>query len=99
MASVAGGRGRPDGYLCLCWPGAGSPSSSPFPLPCYDRTSWHDTTPRVVGEEAEMQAIFWFWFLFGAVAGMAALPHLQRIAAQVRRTLAELDQPKQPNSR
>ena len=43
-----------------------------------------------------MQAIFWFWFLFGAVAGMAALPHLQRIAAQVRRTLAELDQPKHP---
>jgi hypothetical protein len=50
-------------------------------------------------EEEEMQAIFWFWFLFGAVAGMAALPHLQRIAAQVRRTLADLDQPKQPNSR
>jgi hypothetical protein len=46
-----------------------------------------------------MQAIFWFWFLFGAVAGMAALPHLQRIAAQVRRTLDDLDQPKQPNSR
>jgi hypothetical protein len=50
-------------------------------------------------EEEEMQAIFWFWFLFGAVAGMAALPHLQRIAAQVRRTLDDLDQPKQPNSR
>jgi hypothetical protein len=45
-----------------------------------------------------MQAIFWFWFVFGAVAGMAALPHLQRIAAQVRRTLAEFDQPKQPSS-
>jgi hypothetical protein len=56
-------------------------------------------TRRVVGEEEEMQAIFWFWFVFGAVAGMAALPHLQRIAAQVRRTLADLDQPKQPNSR
>jgi hypothetical protein len=53
----------------------------------------------VVGEEEEMQAIFWFWFLFGAVAGMAALPHLQRIAAQVRRTQDDLDQPKQPNSR
>ena len=69
-----------------------------IPLPCYDRTSWHDITRRVVGEEEEMQAIFWFWFVFGAVAGMAALPHLQRIAAQVRRTLAELDQPKQPSS-
>jgi len=55
--------------------------------------------PPSDGEEEEMQAIFWFWFVFGAVAGMAALPHLQRIAAQVRRTLAELDQPKQPNSR
>ena len=55
-------------------------------------------TRRVVGEEEEMQAIFLFWFVFGAVAGMAALPHLQRIAAQVRRTLAELDQPKQPSS-
>jgi len=55
-------------------------------------------TSRVVGEEDEMEAIFWFWFVFGAVAGMFALPHLQRIAAQVRRTLAELDQPKQPSS-
>ena len=55
-------------------------------------------TSRVVGEEDEMEAIFWFWFVFGAVVGMAALPHLQRIAAQVRRTLAELDQPKQPSS-
>ena len=45
-----------------------------------------------------MQAIFWFWFLFGVVAGMAALPHLQRIVARARRTLAELDQPKQPSS-
>jgi hypothetical protein len=43
-----------------------------------------------------MQAIFWFWFVFGAVAGMAALPHFQRIVARARRTLAELDQPKQP---
>jgi hypothetical protein len=49
-------------------------------------------------EERKMQAIFWFWFLFGAVAGMAALPHLQRIVARARRTLAELDQPKQPSS-
>jgi hypothetical protein len=37
--------------------------------------------------------------VFGAVIGMAALPHLQRIAAQVRRILAELDQPKHPSSR
>jgi hypothetical protein len=49
----------------------------------------------VVGEE-EMEAIF--WFVFGAVVGMAALPHLQHTAAQVRRTLAELDQPKHPSS-
>jgi hypothetical protein len=48
------------------------------------------------GEEEKMEAVF--WFVFGAVVGMAALPHLQRIAAQVRRTLAELDQPKQPSS-
>jgi hypothetical protein len=45
-----------------------------------------------------MEAVFLFWFVFGAVAGMAALPHLQRIIAQARRTLAELDQPKQPSS-
>jgi hypothetical protein len=44
-----------------------------------------------------MEAIF--WFVFGAAAGMAALPHLQRIAAQVRRTLIELDQPEHPSSR
>jgi hypothetical protein len=44
-----------------------------------------------------MEAIF--WFVFGALAGMAAMPHLQRIAAQVRRTLAELDQSKHPSSR
>jgi hypothetical protein len=57
-------------------------------------------TRRVVGKEEKMQAIFWFWFwfVFGAVAGMAALPHLQRIVARARRTLAELDQPKQPSS-
>jgi hypothetical protein len=55
-------------------------------------------TRRVVGKEEKMQAIFWFWFVFGAVAGMAALPHLQRIAAEVRRTVAERDQTKQPSS-
>jgi hypothetical protein len=44
-----------------------------------------------------MEAIF--WFVFGAAAGMAALPHLQRIAARVRRTLIELDQPEHPSSR
>jgi hypothetical protein len=55
-------------------------------------------TRRVVGEEEAMQAIFWFWFVFGAVAGMAALHHLQRIVARARRTLAELDQPRQPSS-
>jgi hypothetical protein len=53
-------------------------------------------TRRVVGEEEGMEAIF--WFVFGAVAGMAALPHLQRIADRARRTLAELDQPKHPSS-
>lgn len=44
-----------------------------------------------------MEAIF--WFAFGAVAGMAALPHLQRIAAHVRQQLAELDQQERPSSR
>lgn len=34
-----------------------------------------------------------FWFVFGAVVGMAVLPHLQRLADRVRRVLAELDQP------
>ena len=43
-----------------------------------------------------MDAIF--WFVFGAVAGMAALPQLQRTVARARRTLAELDQPRQPSS-
>jgi hypothetical protein len=38
-----------------------------------------------------------FWFIFGAVVGMALLPHLQRMANQVRRKLAELDQPKDPS--
>ena len=53
-------------------------------------------TRRVIGKEKEMDAIF--WFVFGAVAGMAALPHLQRTVARARRTLAEFDQPKQPSS-
>jgi hypothetical protein len=44
-----------------------------------------------------MEAIF--WFVFGAVAGMAVLPHFQHIAAKVRRTLSELDQPRHPSSR
>jgi hypothetical protein len=44
-----------------------------------------------------MEAIF--WFVFGMVAGIGALPHLQRIAARVRRELAELDQPRRPSSR
>jgi hypothetical protein len=34
-----------------------------------------------------------FWFVFGAAVGMATLPHLQRLGDQVRRRLAELDQP------
>jgi hypothetical protein len=42
-----------------------------------------------------MQAIF--WFVFGAAAGMAALPRLQRIVARARQTLAEFDQPKRPS--
>jgi hypothetical protein len=41
-----------------------------------------------------MEAIF--WFVFGAVAGMAVLPHLQRVAAQVRQALADLDRPGPP---
>jgi hypothetical protein len=40
-----------------------------------------------------------YWFVFGMVAGMGVLPHLQRVAARVRRALAELDQPKHPSSR
>jgi hypothetical protein len=44
-----------------------------------------------------MEAVF--WFIFGAVAGMAALPHLQRLAAVARRRLAELDQPGDPSHR
>jgi hypothetical protein len=44
-----------------------------------------------------MEAIF--WFVFGMVAGIGVLPHLQRIAARVRRELAEFDQPKHPSSK
>jgi hypothetical protein len=40
-----------------------------------------------------------FWFVFGVAVGMAALPHLKRMADQARRRLAELDQPKDPNRR
>ncbi len=39
-----------------------------------------------------------FWFVFGAVTGVAAAPHLQGVAARVRRELAELDQVKPPRS-
>ena len=42
-----------------------------------------------------MEAVF--WFVFGGVVGMAVLPHLQRLAARVRRELAQLDHPKRPN--
>jgi hypothetical protein len=44
--------------------------------------------------EEDMEAIF--WFAFGAVAGMALLPHLQRAAERVRRVLADLGQPGPP---
>jgi hypothetical protein len=40
-----------------------------------------------------------FTFVFGVVVGMAALPHLQRLADQIRRRLAELDQPKDSSPR
>jgi hypothetical protein len=40
-----------------------------------------------------------FFFLFGTVVGMAALPHLQRMVNQARRRLAELDRPRDPRSR
>jgi hypothetical protein len=41
-----------------------------------------------------------FWFGFGMVTGMAALPWLQRLADRARRTLAELelDDPLAPHS-
>jgi hypothetical protein len=44
-----------------------------------------------------MEAVF--WFIFGTVVGMASMPHLQQIAEQVRRRLAEFDQPKDPSPR
>jgi hypothetical protein len=53
------------------------------------------SNPAVVG--GAMEGIF--WFVFGAVAGMAAMPHLQRLAAVARRRLAELDQPRDPTHR
>ncbi len=42
-----------------------------------------------------MEAVF--WFVFGAVVGVAVLPHLQHLTGRVRRTLAELDQLKDPS--
>jgi hypothetical protein len=39
-----------------------------------------------------------FFFAFGVAVGMAVLPHLQRMADQARRRLAELDQPNDPSS-
>jgi hypothetical protein len=44
-----------------------------------------------------MEAIF--WFVFGMVAGIGVMPHLERLVAKVRRELAELDQPRHPSSR
>jgi hypothetical protein len=38
-----------------------------------------------------------FFILFGMVAGMILLPHLQRLAAQVRRRLDELDKTRGPS--
>jgi hypothetical protein len=35
-------------------------------------------------------------FVFGVAVGTALFPHLQRLADQVRRTLAKLEQPDQP---
>ena len=40
-----------------------------------------------------------FIFVFGVGVGMAALPHLQRLADQVRRRLAELDRPEDSSRR
>jgi hypothetical protein len=39
-----------------------------------------------------------FWFVFGILTGMAALPWLQRLADRARRTLAELDDPLAPHA-
>jgi hypothetical protein len=44
-----------------------------------------------------MEAVF--TFVFGVVVGMAALPHLQRMADQIRRRLAELDRPEDSSRR
>jgi hypothetical protein len=41
------------------------------------------------GEERAMEGVFWYGL--GIVTGMAALPWVQRLAARVRRMLAELD--------
>jgi hypothetical protein len=40
-----------------------------------------------------------FWFIFGTVVGMSLMPYLQRGVNEVRRRLAELDQPKDPSRR
>jgi hypothetical protein len=37
-----------------------------------------------------------FLLVFGVAVGLALFPHLQRLAGQVRQTLAKLDQPDQP---
>jgi hypothetical protein len=42
-----------------------------------------------MGEESGMESAFWFGF--GIVTGMAALPWFQRLADRVRRTLADLE--------
>jgi hypothetical protein len=39
-----------------------------------------------------------FWFGFGILTGMAALPWLQRLADRARRTLAELEDPLAPHA-
>jgi hypothetical protein len=40
-------------------------------------------------ERAAMEGVFWYGL--GIVTGMAALPWVQRLAARVRRMLAELE--------
>lgn len=39
-----------------------------------------------------------FWFVFGALVGMALMPHLRHLADRVRRAWAGLDQPSHPES-
>ena len=39
-----------------------------------------------------------FWFVFGALLGMALMPHLQHLAGRVRRAWAGLDQPSHPEN-